>query len=100
MRGFRIELGEVESVPGGVRVSGGSRWWCVRIRPGDKRLVAYVVAEDAAVGVDVAGLRAYVAGVVPEYMVPSAFVVVDGFPLSPNGKLDRKALPGSGGPQD
>jgi amino acid adenylation domain-containing protein/non-ribosomal peptide synthase protein (TIGR01720 family) len=92
VRGFRVELGEVESVVGGL-VGVGRVVAVVREdRPGDRRLVAYVVPEPG-VGVEVGELRRAVAEVLPDYMVPSAFVVLDRLPLTVNGKVDRRSLP-------
>jgi hypothetical protein len=92
LRGFRIELGEIEAV---LAQHPAVRQVVVLTRedkPGDRRLVAYVLpaaGETPAIG----GLRDYLRQKLPDYMVPSGFVLVNGFPRTSSGKLDRSALP-------
>ena len=91
LRGFRIELGEIESVLAQVAGITQAVVHCREDTPGDKRLVAYVTAEGPAPATT--ALRDHLRAALPDYMVPSAFVVLDQFPLTPNGKVDRRALP-------
>lgn len=91
IRGFRVELAELEVVLGlhpgvadAVAVAQDGDH-------GDKRLIAYVVP--AAGSLDLPGLRAFVAERLPDFMLPAALAVMDTFPLTANGKLDRDALP-------
>ncbi|MEE6260935.1 non-ribosomal peptide synthetase/MFS transporter [Plantactinospora sonchi] len=92
LRGLRIELGEIEVAlrdqPGVAEVAVVAR----EDTPGDQRLVAYLVP-GAGAAPEPARLRAALKESLPDYMVPSAFVPVEVLPLSPNGKLDRAALP-------
>jgi amino acid adenylation domain-containing protein len=92
IRGFRIELGEIGAVlakhPGIKRCVVTAR----EDRPGEKMLVAYFEAHDNAAP-ESNELRDYLKKDLPEYMVPAAFVRMDRLPLSPNGKIDTKALP-------
>ncbi|HYO51161.1 amino acid adenylation domain-containing protein, partial [Archangium sp.] len=98
VRGFRVELGEIEvalaqhpAVREAVVVGRESA-------PGDKQLVGYVVAKGEAQP-SKAELRTYLREKLPEYMVPSALVLLEELPLTPNGKVDRKALPPPGANQ-
>jgi amino acid adenylation domain-containing protein len=94
IRGFRVEPEEIEAHlsrhPGIREVAVIAR----ETAPGDLRLVAYVVQRTPAeINLTPSVMREYLRSLVPDYMVPATFMVLDRFPLTPNGKLDRRALP-------
>ncbi|MFJ1864454.1 amino acid adenylation domain-containing protein [Streptomyces sp. NPDC088097] len=91
IHGFRIELGEIETALGRLHGVGRAAVVVREDVPGERRLVGYVVPE-AGAAPDPEAMRAELARSLPEYMVP-VLVVVDGLPVTANGKLDRRALP-------
>jgi amino acid adenylation domain-containing protein len=91
VRGYRVELGEIETH---LAAQAAVREAAVIVRedrPGDRRIVAYLVADRELLSA--AELRSLLKRQLPEYMVPTDFVFLEAMPLSPNGKLDRRALP-------
>jgi amino acid adenylation domain-containing protein len=95
LRGFRIELGEIEST---LRSHPGVGEAIVIVRedqPGDRRLVAYLLPDEGE-RAETEALRRFVKDRLPDYMVPSAFVHLEAFPMTPNGKVDRRAFPAPG----
>ena len=92
VRGYRIELGEVENT---LTQHAAVQQTVVMVRedvPGDKRLVAYLILETEH-SPSTGEWRSYLKQSLPDYMIPNDFVVLERFPLTPNGKVDRKALP-------
>ncbi|MDF5728925.1 MAG: amino acid adenylation domain-containing protein, partial [Rhizonema sp. PD38] len=92
VRGFRIELGEIETV---LDQSPHVQTSCAIVRedtPGDKRLFAYIVPHQQST-ITSNELRQFLKAKLPDYMVPNAFVILESMPLTPNGKIDRRALP-------
>ena len=93
IRGYRIELEEIEAM---LQKHPAVRSAVVAARDaggGDKRLVAYLICEPAAAQPSAQALREQARTTLPAYMIPSAYVFLDRFPLTPNGKIDRRALP-------
>jgi non-ribosomal peptide synthase protein (TIGR01720 family) len=105
IRGFRIELGEVESAlrgqPGIAHaVVAAHQGPAEAGQEGNKRLVAYLVPAPGSPAPGTAMLRAGLKQILPDCMIPSAFVVLDALPLTAHGKLDRRALPAPAGPAE
>lgn len=98
IRGYRIELGEIETVLAEHVAVGGAVVIAQEISAGDTRLVAYWTGDEKS-AVTGTGLRSFLRERLPGYMIPQHFVELDGFPLTPNGKVDRLALPGVFTPQ-
>ncbi|MGZ6505496.1 MAG: condensation domain-containing protein, partial [Tumebacillaceae bacterium] len=92
IRGFRIELGEIEEVLLTHEAVDDVLVMAREDAPFEKRLVAYVVVRDAATPAT-EELRSFLQASLPDFMVPAAFVMLERFPLTPNGKVDRRALP-------
>ena len=92
IRGYRIELGEIESHLNAAASVSEAVVIAREDTPGDVRLVAYLLAAEGR-AVDDDELRTALRGKLPEHMVPAHYVVMDAFPLTPNRKIDRKALP-------
>ncbi|MGE5409772.1 MAG: amino acid adenylation domain-containing protein, partial [Clostridiales bacterium] len=91
LRGFRVELGEIESALTEIDFVKEAVVIAREDKPGNKRLVAYLVLSDRET--KQVNFKNILSDKLPDYMVPSAFVILDSMPLTPNSKVDRKALP-------
>jgi acyl-coenzyme A synthetase/AMP-(fatty) acid ligase len=92
IRGFRIELGEIEGQLLRHPQVTGTVVLAREDEPGHKRLVAYVTVDELTANAAI-DLRSHLQGALPDYMVPSQFVIMDALPVTANGKIDKKALP-------
>ncbi len=90
IRGYRVELGEIESILQQSETVKHAVVLAKEDSQGNKRLIGYVVAEDEF---DKAAIESYLAGKLPEYMIPQMWVALESLPLTANGKVDRKSLP-------
>jgi len=93
IRGYRIELGDIEAALDQLPAVAQSVVAAKADGHGEQRLVAYLVGKQGAVVPAVEELRGLLAETLPGYMIPAVFVTLDAFPLTPNGKVDRRALP-------
>lgn len=91
-RGYRVEIPEVEGALRGIENVKLATVLARGQEKGNSRLVAYVVPKTAPAPT-VTAMRQILSQILPDYMVPSAFVILDSLPTTPNGKVDRKALP-------
>ena len=92
VRGFRVELGEIEAALTQHAVISEAVVLLREDLPGDKKLVAYLVSPSGDIP-SVGELREFLSTSLPDYMIPALFVTIDSVPVTPNGKVDRKALP-------
>ncbi|HEY4034598.1 MAG TPA: amino acid adenylation domain-containing protein [Ktedonobacteraceae bacterium] len=92
LRGFRIELGEIEALLNQHPAVQSSIVLHQEDIPGDARLIAYLTVKQRHIP-SLNDLRSYLRKKLPDYMIPSAFLIIDALPLTPNGKVDRRALP-------
>jgi amino acid adenylation domain-containing protein/non-ribosomal peptide synthase protein (TIGR01720 family) len=93
VRGFRIELGDIEAALDKHPAIAQAVVMAREDTPGNKQLAAYLVTAPDTQKPDVSDLRAYLKEKLPEYMVPALYTFLDAMPLTPNGKVDRRALP-------
>lgn len=93
IRGFRIELGEIEAL---ISMEQSVKECVVvakELIPGEQALVAYIIPSSETMGIDTDYIRKSLKEKLPDYMVPATFMVMESYPMTPNGKIDRKALP-------
>ena len=96
VRGFRIELGEIEDALNQHPTIHNAVVTAHQDNADFSFLVAYLVASDPTTTPEISRLRQHLGQTLPDYMIPNAFIYLDAFPLTPNGKIDRNALPAPG----